>query len=287
MEISLTVSTGLQLLTAYAQRQRSALSSGGLQPAISASAQQNKGAASAPAPQIGMSGSLSITSSIAGVAANLTATAPDASAGVQVDSTGLNWLKQVENIYLQNHALSSDQITKTLYSGGGLVGDPYGDKETFLGAVDRIRQGAQIRDDWADSLTKFVAAGRPQGYPNFDASAWTSYSDADIAKLADEEHQTAAAIRSFTSGLATAFAEHRLSFESAAQVKDLHFTETVSMNYDACTGAMSGGGTQNYDHNFFPGANHGILQKVDVDGTKHSMVTVGDLVLYVTESPKG
>jgi hypothetical protein len=176
---------------------------------------------------------------------------------------------------VQNYALTSQQISDTLYSGGGLpqVGAP-AMTDTFAGQVSNLQTISKAMLKETADQTQWLAAGTlvqntldSNGNSIFQSMSSTQFQnfEASVTKSADELAQTA-------SEVSTAFNNGTLSIEKATDVNGLNYSETDTWNVNG--GTMSTGGssvTSNYSL-FDPSA----------DGTQHTGLNVGGVELYLS-----
>jgi hypothetical protein len=180
----------------------------------------------------------------------------------------VNFIDREATDYANNNSLSSQQISNTLYAGGGLSwASPSVD--TFKSQVATMKSTADFMTSTANAMASWVTSGKPD---DGNYSRWFDGKSAeDIAKTVAHFAALGVAESLQASQLTTAFANHAVTFEKAMDVKGLDYSETYS-GY-GLGGGMGGSASVSENQDF---VTH------NADGKQHTTMNFGGVAMFMT-----
>lgn len=185
---------------------------------------------------------------------------------VEADSTAA-YLYRYAQTYVLDNALSSKDISDTLY-GGGSIGDPSTQVvRSFKDVIDQLLTFATSDTGMASDVAAWLAEGRPSDpMIHFDGQ-----SDDEVIDTVSGLNKDARSFDEQASAMAAAFDSHTLTFEKASEVRGLGYSETVRGYAFVGRSGVEVSSTMNDD-----------FLKQDADGKQHAMLRAGDVELYAT-----
>ncbi len=191
--------------------------------------------------------------------------------------------QNMANAYSENNSMTSQEISDAVYSGQGIAvaNELPGETDTFADEIATMNWAITFDNEVATDETNYLATGRStDSYEGLDATSLQTMSDAAIETQITSLQSQVAYNVNIVNQLTTAFDNHTLSFEKAADVQGLDYTETITNTYT--NGVMSAGATSSYNKDFLQNDANGEIITQGADGKQHTLMNIGGVELYLS-----